>query len=86
VVVRVDTHNLSVVVTFLARHVGDCDGEGLRGHTSEYATRPMAKMSCSNGDGFCLDFVAQEELTGKSKEWRSRSITIEIDEISFEDG
>jgi hypothetical protein len=43
VVVRVDTHDPSAVVTLLAKHVGDCDIEGLRGHACEYATRPMAK-------------------------------------------
>jgi hypothetical protein len=38
----------------LAKHLGDCDGEGLRGHACDYATRPMAKMPRSDGDGFCL--------------------------------
>lgn len=42
------------VVTPLAKHVRDCDSEGLRGHACEYATMPIAKMPCSDGDGFCL--------------------------------
>ena len=54
VVVRVNMHNPSVVVTLLAKHVGDCDSEGLQGHACEYATRPIAKMPRSDGDGFCL--------------------------------
>jgi hypothetical protein len=53
-VISVDTHDPSTVVTLLAKHVGDCDGEGLRGQACEYATRLMAKMPCSDGDGFCL--------------------------------
>jgi hypothetical protein len=48
-VVRVDTHDPSAVVTHLAKHVGNCDGEGLRSHTCEYATRPIAKMPRSDG-------------------------------------
>jgi hypothetical protein len=46
VVVRVDTHDPSAVVTLLTKHAGDCDSEGLQGHAREYATRPMAKMPC----------------------------------------
>jgi hypothetical protein len=53
-VVRVDTHNPSAVVTLLAKHSRDCDGEGLRDHACEYATRLMVKMPCSDSDGFCL--------------------------------
>jgi hypothetical protein len=50
----VDAHDPSAVVTLLAKHVGDCDGEGLQGHACEYARRLMVKMPCSNGDRFCL--------------------------------
>ena len=54
VVVGADTHDPSAVATLLAKHLGDCDGEGLRGHACDYTTRPMAKMSHSDGNGFCL--------------------------------
>ena len=38
----------------LQSNLGDCDGEGLRGHAYVYETRPIAVMSYNNGDGFCL--------------------------------
>jgi hypothetical protein len=54
VVVGADTHDPSAVATLLAKHLGDCGSEGLRGHAYDYATRPMAKMPCSDSDKFCL--------------------------------
>jgi hypothetical protein len=50
----VDTRDPSVYIALLAKYLGDCDGEGLQGYACEYATRPMAKMPYSDGDGFCL--------------------------------
>ena len=52
--VRVDTHDPSAAITLLAKHVRDCNGEGLHGHACEYATGPIAKMPCNNSNGFCL--------------------------------
>jgi hypothetical protein len=54
VVVGADTYDPSAVATLLAKHLGDCDAEGLRGHACDYTTRPMAEMSHSDGNGFCL--------------------------------
>jgi hypothetical protein len=50
----VDTHDPSAVVTLLAKHVRDCNREGIRGYVCEYAIRPIAKMPCSDSDGFYL--------------------------------
>jgi hypothetical protein len=50
VVIRVDP---CVVVTLLAKHLRDYDAKVYE-DACEYATRPMAKMPCSDGDGFRL--------------------------------
>jgi hypothetical protein len=43
-VVKVDTHDPSAVVTLLAKHLGDyIRRKGLQGHACEYATRPITK-------------------------------------------
>jgi hypothetical protein len=54
VVVEVDTHDPSAIAALLAKHLGDCDGEGLQGHACASATGPIAKMPRGDGDGFCL--------------------------------
>jgi hypothetical protein len=38
----------------LQSHLGDCDGESLRDHTHAYKTQPIAIISYSDGDRFCL--------------------------------
>jgi hypothetical protein len=54
VVIKVDTHNSSAVVPPFAKRLRDYDSNGLQGYTGNHATRPMAEMPCSDGDGFCL--------------------------------
>jgi hypothetical protein len=54
VVVGADMHDPSTVAILLAKRLGDCDGEGLRGHACDYTTRPMAEMPRSDGSRFCL--------------------------------
>jgi hypothetical protein len=51
---ELDTHDLSAVVILFAKHIRDCDSEGLQGHACEYATRLMAKMPYSNSNKFYL--------------------------------
>jgi len=53
-VVGVDTHDPGAIVTLLATHLRDCNGEGLRGHACASATGPIAKIPRGDGDGFCL--------------------------------
>jgi hypothetical protein len=69
VVVRVDTHDPSAVVTLLARHVKDCNNKGLQGHARKYTTRLIARVPYGDNNGFCLAALLLSyklRCTGKS--------------------
>jgi hypothetical protein len=53
-VVGADSHDPSAVAALLAKHLGDCGGEGLRGHACDYATKPIVKMPCNDSNRFRL--------------------------------
>jgi hypothetical protein len=52
--VGADTHDPGAIATLLAKHLGDCDGNSLRGYACDNATRPIAKMPLIDNKGFCI--------------------------------
>jgi hypothetical protein len=53
-VVKVNTHNLSVVVTLFANYLRNCNSKGLQVYACEYAAKLIAKLPYSNSNRLCL--------------------------------